>query len=41
MIDFQELIGAHSGENMADAVWKTLKLYNIQHKVRIFYRIFE
>ncbi|KAI4293903.1 hypothetical protein K525DRAFT_153653, partial [Schizophyllum commune Loenen D] len=23
-------------ENMADAVWKTLKLYNIQHKIIAF-----
>jgi hypothetical protein len=34
LIDFQELIGEHSGENMATTVWKTLETYNIQDKVR-------
>ncbi|KAJ6574030.1 hypothetical protein B0H10DRAFT_1670719, partial [Mycena sp. CBHHK59/15] len=29
LIDFQELIGEHSGENMADVVWKTLKDYGL------------
>lgn len=33
LIDFQELIGVHSGENMATAVWTTLETYNIQDKV--------
>ena len=32
-IDFQELIGQHSGENMAAIVWSTLETYDIQHKV--------
>ncbi|KAJ6524012.1 hypothetical protein B0H19DRAFT_881884, partial [Mycena capillaripes] len=27
LIDFQELIGEHSGENMAEVVWKTLDDY--------------
>jgi hypothetical protein len=33
LIDFQELIGQHSGENMAAVVWSTLETYNIQDKV--------
>jgi hypothetical protein len=38
LIDFQELIGEHSGENMATTVWKTLQTYNIQDKVcKIYY----
>ncbi|KAL1671187.1 hypothetical protein EV122DRAFT_226994, partial [Schizophyllum commune] len=32
LIDFQELVGAHSGENMADVVWKTLKTYGLEGK---------
>jgi hypothetical protein len=34
LIDFQELIGSHSGENMAEAVWATLKLYGLTGRVR-------
>lgn len=30
---FQELIGEHTGENMATVVWSTLELYGIQNKV--------
>ena len=33
LIDFQELIGQHSGENMAAVVWSTLETYDIQDKV--------
>jgi hypothetical protein len=33
LIDFRELIGEHSGENMAAVVWSTLELYDIQDKV--------
>ena len=29
LIDFQELIGEHSGENMAKTVWETLKQYGL------------
>jgi hypothetical protein len=29
LIDFQELTGEHSGENMAEAVWVTLELYGL------------
>jgi hypothetical protein len=32
LIDFRELHGQHSGENMAEAVWETLTMYNIQHR---------
>jgi hypothetical protein len=28
LIDFQELQGEHSGENMAEALWETLKQYD-------------
>lgn len=34
LIDFRELIGEHSGENMADAVWQTLTTYGIEGRVR-------
>ncbi|KAF8985978.1 hypothetical protein BDQ17DRAFT_1173947, partial [Cyathus striatus] len=30
LIDFQELIGPHSGENLTEAVWNTMELYGIQ-----------
>ena len=30
LIDFWELIGEHSGENMAEAIWETLMQYDIQ-----------
>ena len=33
LIDFQELIGEHSGENMAEAVWGTLKRYGLERRV--------
>ena len=29
LIDFRELIGEHSGENMAEAIWETLELYGL------------
>ena len=35
LIDFKELIGEHSSENMADVVWDVLKLYRITDKVGI------
>jgi len=35
LIDFCELIGEHSGENLADAVYNTLQIYNLRDKVRI------
>jgi hypothetical protein len=36
LIDFRELVGEHSGENMADVVWEVLLCFNIQDKVYIF-----
>ncbi len=33
LIDFRELIGEHSGENMAKAVWVTMELYGLVRKV--------
>jgi hypothetical protein len=33
LIEFKELIGQHTGENMAEAVWATLELYKITDKV--------
>ena len=33
LIDFRELIGEHLGENMAEAVYKTLQLYELKDKV--------
>ena len=33
LIDFRELIGEHTGENMAEAVWETLAMYGIQDRV--------
>ncbi|KAJ6579278.1 hypothetical protein B0H10DRAFT_2343264, partial [Mycena sp. CBHHK59/15] len=36
LIDFRELVGEHSGENMAEAVWTTLKIYGIQERLMAF-----
>ena len=33
LIDFIELHGAHTGENMADAIWQSLKSYGLIGKV--------
>jgi hypothetical protein len=33
LIDFRELIGSHSGENLAAAIWETLELYGLQGRV--------
>ena len=33
LIDFRELLGAHSGENIADTVWETLVMYGIEAQV--------
>jgi hypothetical protein len=33
LIDFRELLGSHTGDNMGDAVWETFVMYNIQDKV--------
>lgn len=37
LIDFRELIGEHSGENMAEAVWQTLELYDLVGRVNLYY----
>ncbi|KAJ6609423.1 hypothetical protein B0H10DRAFT_1628385, partial [Mycena sp. CBHHK59/15] len=29
LIDFRELVGEHSGENMAEEVWSCLELYGL------------
>jgi hypothetical protein len=34
LIDFRELVGGHSGENMAEAVWQTLETYGLLGRVR-------
>jgi hypothetical protein len=39
LIDFRELIGEHSGENMAKAVWQTLELYGLLGRVCLLYPI--
>ncbi|KAF8154306.1 hypothetical protein B0H34DRAFT_662236, partial [Crassisporium funariophilum] len=36
LIDFCELVGKHSGENMAEAVWETMKLYWLVGRVIAF-----
>jgi hypothetical protein len=33
LIDFKELIGEHSGENMALAVWDTMEEYGLKGRV--------
>ena len=35
LIDFCELIGEHSGENLAQAVYETLDLYDLKSRVSI------
>jgi len=35
LIDFCKLLGRHTGENLADAVWDTLCTFGIQGKVSI------
>jgi len=40
LLDFQELIGEHSGENMADVVWSTLEEYGLLKKVPNLYIFF-
>lgn len=33
LIDFRELIGSHSGINLAAAVWSTMELYGLEGRV--------
>ena len=37
LIDFYELLGQHTDENIADAVWDTLGTFGIQEKVNTIY----
>ncbi|KAJ6576257.1 hypothetical protein B0H10DRAFT_1837214, partial [Mycena sp. CBHHK59/15] len=30
------LVGEHSGENMADAMWKTVEMYGLEGKILTF-----
>ncbi|KAJ6616720.1 hypothetical protein B0H10DRAFT_1726853, partial [Mycena sp. CBHHK59/15] len=32
LIDFHEILGEHSSENMVDAVWETLKKYGLDNR---------
>jgi hypothetical protein len=34
LINFKELIVEHSGENMAEVVWETLKQYGLEKQVQ-------
>lgn len=36
LIDFREIIGEHSGENLAHAVWETMELYGLKGRVSAF-----
>jgi hypothetical protein len=33
LIDFRELIGEHSGENMAEELFNTVEMYGLEGKV--------
>ncbi|KAG2132134.1 uncharacterized protein EDB93DRAFT_1069427, partial [Suillus bovinus] len=33
LIDFCEIIGEHSGANLAEAVWNTLELYRLKDRI--------
>jgi hypothetical protein len=35
LIDFRELVGEHSGENLAHAVYDTLNLYGLKGQVSL------
>lgn len=37
LLDFREMVGAHSGENMSEAMWSTLVEYGIEEKASIIY----
>lgn len=39
LIDFRELLGRHTGENIADAVWETLGMFDIQGKVNTLFML--
>jgi hypothetical protein len=33
LIDFREMVGEHSGENMAEEVWNCIEMYGLEEKV--------
>jgi hypothetical protein len=33
LLDFRELTGEHSGENMCNVIWGTLEMYGLKDKV--------
>ncbi|PBK88105.1 hypothetical protein ARMGADRAFT_882063, partial [Armillaria gallica] len=36
LIDFQELVSEHSGENIAEVIWGTLQKYSLVGQVMVF-----
>ena len=40
LIDFQEVIGEHSGANLAAAVWQTIDCYGLAGKVFKWFHTF-
>ena len=36
ILDFREIVGEHSGENLADAVWSTIEMYGLKGRVRVY-----
>jgi hypothetical protein len=38
LIDFAELVGDHSGDSMANIVWKTLEKYGLKGRVSYCFR---
>ncbi|KAF8999454.1 hypothetical protein BDQ17DRAFT_1172371, partial [Cyathus striatus] len=35
LIDFQEMLGKHTGKNMASVIWKTLQIYGLDSSSKI------
>ncbi|KAF8980063.1 hypothetical protein BDQ17DRAFT_1264096, partial [Cyathus striatus] len=35
LIDFQEMLGKHTGENMASVIWKTLQIYGLDSSSKV------
>ena len=40
LLNFRELHGEHTGENLAAAVWATLKLYGLKGQVGFFFSLY-
>lgn len=40
LIDFKEILGSHTGANMADIVWDTLEMYGLTGRVRDLFKPF-